>query len=368
MTGSGELVVFPGVRSERAPDNSGQAWGRLTDYRTACRIIAECAREDLAKNVADYAEAIRHAAERAGNFELERDAAEIRMRAERRLGELLAERKRAGLLHSGGRPKRIEIEDGKETGRGDRPVFDDTPCGAGEPVRLVDLGVTKDLSSRAQKLAALPDFDERIGAWRAEAEQRGGPVSTRLLADNPKGTRAAHDHYDTPPGMIPVVAREWRPRARIIWEPCSDGGPLAAGLREAGRTVMETDIRSGSDFFAFDAMPDFGAGPGSVAICTNPPFRHTVDGEVRNAVRDFIDHAFSLGVEEMCLVIPERLFACGDGRAQKARHNPAIFAQMDWREDYLGRGGDADRMLGVAIWDGPCAKRCEYQIWSRGEG
>ena len=84
---------------------------------------------------------------------LEIDAAEIRIRAERRLGELLKATERA----MGGLPYQR-----RSTGRHTRPVES-----------LAEAGISKDLSSRSQKLAAVPKatFEEKLGQWRERVEE-----------------------------------------------------------------------------------------------------------------------------------------------------------------------------------------------------
>ena len=78
------------------------------------------------------------------------DAAEIRMRAERRVGQLIAEQKKTVGLNEGGRPTK--------TGASEEPV---------KPT-LSDAGIDKKLSARAQKLAAVPEeqFEGMVGDWR----------------------------------------------------------------------------------------------------------------------------------------------------------------------------------------------------------
>ncbi len=65
--------------------------GALTHYDAARRSLAEARRIDEVREIADKAAAIMEYARRAKNHDMEVDAAEIRIRAERRYGELLAE-------------------------------------------------------------------------------------------------------------------------------------------------------------------------------------------------------------------------------------------------------------------------------------
>lgn len=135
-----------------------------------------------------------------------------------------------------------------------------------------------------------------------------------------------------------------------VWEPCSGDGRISAELRRKGiGNVIETDIASGNNFFDFEVAL-------APVIVTNPPSRY---------IRSFIDHAFQIGVRKMGLVCGERLWACKKGREQFKRHRPSSFAMMDWREDYLGKGGKPDRALAVSIWASPGADHCRYEVWSR---
>ncbi len=165
------------------------------------------------------------------------------------------------------------------------------------------------------------------------------------------------DFYPTPISVVTAMIDRFLSLkecpVNTVWEPCSGDGRIATELRRAGIDVIETDIMSGEDFFAFDTVL-------SSVVITNPPFKH---------IREFIDHAFSIGVTDMALVCNERLWACNKGQDQFKRHKPDIFANMSWREDYLGKGGSPDRALAVAIWlTSQQNHHCEYEIWSRPDG
>lgn len=112
----------------------------LIRYDAACRALSEAKAVDEAKDIRDKAEAMRAYARQARNHDLEVDAAEIRFRAERRLGELIQAQKKGPGLHEGGRPPKI-------TGFPENPVST-LPT-------LSDVGIDKNLANRARKLAAV---------------------------------------------------------------------------------------------------------------------------------------------------------------------------------------------------------------------
>ena len=103
----------------------------LVRYDAMCRAIAEAHAVDEVKDIRDKARAIEMYARQAQNVEAERQACEIRLRAERKCGELLAgDIDRAGR----GRPSKMS---------------DDTT--------LSDLHISRDQSSDWQRLAAIPE-------------------------------------------------------------------------------------------------------------------------------------------------------------------------------------------------------------------
>lgn len=135
---------------------------QLIKYEAACRAIAECKSVDEVKSWADKAAAMQAYGRMAQDKTMEVDAAEIRIRAERRLGEMLADAD----LQKGGRPA-------QETGRQQRPVSAPT---------LAQAGISKDLSSRAQKLAAVPEaeFESALAEKRERDRKEGARVSAKL--------------------------------------------------------------------------------------------------------------------------------------------------------------------------------------------
>jgi hypothetical protein len=131
----------------------------------ALRASAEARSPEQLIGLADTAETLRRYAQRARlGMAAQNRCAEIRLRAERKLGQYLAGTRR----NSGGRPKTV-------------------PLGNGFPT-LDDLGITRKLSHRAQRLAAIPakDFD-----WYLRmAAARGWEITTRLLLHYSKRRQA----------------------------------------------------------------------------------------------------------------------------------------------------------------------------------
>lgn len=73
----------------------------LARYDSACRALAEAVSAHKVMTVRKDAQALQHYAHIAGDRKLEADAAELRICAERRLGEMMA----AQPKNEGGRPK-----------------------------------------------------------------------------------------------------------------------------------------------------------------------------------------------------------------------------------------------------------------------
>lgn len=143
----------------------------LLRYDAACKALAEAKAVDEVKDILDKAVALEAYGRQAKNRELEVDAAEIRFRAERRLGQVETELHREGRIHRGGRPPEAEPD---KTGSKTEQV---------SVVRLADLGIDRKLSSRAQKLAAVPQaqFEGLLGDLRERVRDETDRVTRDLL-------------------------------------------------------------------------------------------------------------------------------------------------------------------------------------------
>ena len=129
-----------------------------------------------AKDVLSAVKILEHAIKvRDLNTEAAVAASLLRVRAERRVGELLA----AQIAHEGGRPKTVDADDGFP--------------------RLAEIGLTRDESSKYQRLAAVPEekFDAAITEVASEARAKGRNVTHAAVmrAIDPDAERTPWDFF-----------------------------------------------------------------------------------------------------------------------------------------------------------------------------
>ncbi len=145
--------------------------GRLAQEIATVSTVPE------AKALCDKAEALRVYWRQAGDRDPEIRAAEIRIRAERRLGELMLAYAAAGLIRPGspGRTRTGSI--GSDA----------------ERITLVAAGIEPRLADRARQYARMPatDFEDRLVARRTAIERGKKRVSLFLVDQHDKAERRA---------------------------------------------------------------------------------------------------------------------------------------------------------------------------------
>lgn len=203
----------------------------LIRYDAACRALAECKAIDEVKAWADKAAAMQAYGRMAQDKSLEIDAAEIRIRAERRLGEMLASQKAEGGLNAGGRPS-------EKTARDERGVPKPT---------LGDVGISHDLSSRAQKLAAVSqaEFEAEVGEWRERVSAENARVSARLQK---AGERARPSNDDFGPSALEIAeaeagAKDEAERVRILLDSNDALAEMTAKYEQAQHRIRQLESR-----------------------------------------------------------------------------------------------------------------------------
>ncbi len=139
----------------------------LIRYDAARKALAAAYRVDEVKSIRDKAEAVRVYAKQAGDFELQNQAAEIRLLAEHRAGRLLLDMAKNPGARGEGRPRK----DGKLRRSSSTTAY---------PPKLNDLGISKDQSSKWQRMAQMMDAATFERALKL-AKERDGELSTAAL-------------------------------------------------------------------------------------------------------------------------------------------------------------------------------------------
>ena len=112
---------------------------------------------DEVKDIHDVATAMKAYARQAKDRQLEMDASEIRIRAARRLGELIVAQKETVGMNTGAN---------NLSGSVGGPLRDTRPT-------LAQAGIDKKLSARSQKIASIPeeDFEQTLAEHRQRTVQ-----------------------------------------------------------------------------------------------------------------------------------------------------------------------------------------------------
>jgi DNA-binding helix-hairpin-helix protein with protein kinase domain len=131
----------------------------LTHYDAACSALAAAVAVDEVQDIRAKADAVRAYAKQAKNRQMEVDAAEIRIRAERRLGELMA-----------AQGETI----GKATGAREPGTARGTTRVESKPASLAEAGIDKNLAHRARTYAAVPEdqFEQLLSKKRRQESVR----------------------------------------------------------------------------------------------------------------------------------------------------------------------------------------------------
>jgi hypothetical protein len=145
----------------------------MVRYDNMCRAIADCYSVDEVKELRDRAKALEVYAQQARNLDAERKACEIRIRAERRAGELL----------------RDMAKNGQRAAQRDGTPHREARLGKSDSVApiqtLADLNITRDQSSKWQQLAAVPaaEFESAVSGDGPKPTTEG-IVHAHVLREN----------------------------------------------------------------------------------------------------------------------------------------------------------------------------------------
>ena len=170
----------------------------LVKYDKARQALEEAKNFDEVKDIRDKAEAMKAYAKQANDKEMVMWASEIKVRAERKLGAMLIESAENGTratqgTHTGNQHTigNVVKHDISNTSPAQPPS--PTP----KPVTLPEIGITRDQSSRFQKIAAMPK--ERFETAVTMAKEVASQVSASLIlkaAEPPKPTYRERNTVD----------------------------------------------------------------------------------------------------------------------------------------------------------------------------
>jgi N6-adenosine-specific RNA methylase IME4 len=174
---------------------------QLVRYEAARAALAEARTVDEVKDIHDKAEAMRAYGRMAKDTQLEMDAAELRLRAERRLGVLLSTMPK----HRGGRPAEKTRSESEQVS---------------ELIKLEDIGIDRKLSSRSQKVGGIAEraFEAVVANVRQRIAEQSGRVSLDITSVDKKTRRHNRERVlgeclnalpDKKYGVI-VADPEWR--------------------------------------------------------------------------------------------------------------------------------------------------------------
>lgn len=159
---------------------SSQAPGMLANYDAARRALAQAKSIDEVKQIRNEAEALKTYARLAKDRSLEADAAQIRVQAERRIGQMMAEQKETLGLAKGA----------AERGVGRRGKRGSPADPRSQKITLAEAGIDKHLADRARRLAKLSEgeFKELQLRYRHAIELGSGSSTVREILNT-----LAHD-------------------------------------------------------------------------------------------------------------------------------------------------------------------------------
>lgn len=150
----------------------------LAQYDAACAALAAAVTADEVMKVHVTARSIEAVARVARNLEFEIKGARLRVRAEARLGEMLIEGERIGILAGHGGHKRREEDSAEES--------------SSRPATLKDIGVDTKLAANARKLGGIGQraVDAMLERMEAESRKRGR-IAVDVILNETRARNAA---------------------------------------------------------------------------------------------------------------------------------------------------------------------------------
>ncbi len=198
-------------------------------YDEACRMIAQLHEIDDVKDMIDKVAALEEYSHRAQNYDLEKQAFEIRKRAERKAGELLKEMAKEGKRRKKGPAKNPNITDGKIQQK---------------PKTLQELSITPRQSMEWQQLASLSEqvFEETIAKSVEGLKPSSNVVKLALKKPRTKPVRRKPMISTEPEQKVWLQAAAWEDFIKRLVEGVSPTAFPGEILEHRWRDRLKKDI------------------------------------------------------------------------------------------------------------------------------
>ena len=210
----------------------------LVKYEQARLALAQATSVDEVKNIRDQAQALFAYARQAKDTTLVGYVTEIKVRAERRCGEMLRDSAATG--------QRATKERHGQNAASHRATL----------TTLRDLNITRDESSRWQKLASIPakDFEETVAVEKA----KGAGVTTAALLRKAKELEAEQQAATTAKSQKPKPENQKSQKAEPKSEPAEEQPSIVDQLRGVNAELIDVneDLTARLAVAAMEATPE----------------------------------------------------------------------------------------------------------------
>lgn len=197
---------------------------QLIKYEAARHALSEAVMFDEVMNIMNVAEQAALYAKQANDNELVEKATEIRVRAQRKAGEMLALSRERG--------QRAGQADAGKIGAAERWNSESEPA-TSHPPTLAEIGITKDQSSRWQSLASMSD--EHFETAVETAKSTAGEVTTAFMLREAAKSK--------PQGKAPTG-----PKAEAIREELKAAKERGVSMLETYARLTLTAVRAQDSF------------------------------------------------------------------------------------------------------------------------
>lgn len=156
----------------------------------------------------------------------------------------------------------------------------------------------------------------------------------QLTSGGKKENRRDLDFYPTPPECTVALMDFLKLQPCTVWECACGDGAMSNVIKAYGHEVIETDIRTGTDYLKTKGFAD--------AIITNPPF---------NLSAEFIEKALT-EAPIVAMLLKSQYWHAKKRIDLFTQNRPAYILPLTWRPDFMNgeRGGAPTMEVIWTVW------------------